>query len=305
MKSKKGVIVKLIISAVIILLFALLLKPELLFFLPDGTTEGVREFTGKYFSNADGYGLNGRSILAFIITIAVTVSVANIVKWLFTLGKGGSNHSKTVKAIAGSLVKYVIYIAGLAVALNCFGVSLAASFAGVGVLALVVGLGAESLIEDIITGFFIVFENEFEVGDIITIDDFRGEVKSIGLRTISVLDPGGNVRIFNNSELGSIVNLSRETSACAVTIPISYIDKLEDCEGAVKEAIAKVAEKEKDLFITNPVYLGVDSLEPEYIELLVRADVKEENIFIAKRAINREFRIAAEKAGLSIPKIGD
>ena len=70
--------------------------------------------------------------------------------------------------------------------------------ASVGLLALIVGFGAESLITDVITGVFMLFENQYNVGDIIEVSGFRGTVSSIGIRTISITDSSGNIKIINN-----------------------------------------------------------------------------------------------------------
>ena len=151
----------------------------------------------------------------------------------------------------GSILKYTIYIIGFVVALGCLGVDAAAMFVSAGVVGIVVGFGAQSLIEDVITGLFIIFEAEFEVGDIITIDGFRGEVKSIGLRTVSIIDRGGNIRIINNSEISSLINLSEVNSVAVVTVPVSYEDKLLDVEAAVKEALSELPSEYPEIFICN------------------------------------------------------
>ena len=83
---------------------------------------------------------------------------------------------------------------------------------GAGVLALIIGLGSQSLVADILAGIFIVFEGEFQVGDIVIIDGWRGEVKEIGIRTTKLVDVGGNIKIVNNSEIKTIINQTQELS---------------------------------------------------------------------------------------------
>ena len=139
------------------------------------------------------------------------------------------------------------------------------------------------------------------MGDIITIDGFRGEVKSVGLRTISIIDLGGNIRIINNSEIGSLVNLSDVTSVAVVNVPVSYEDSLVEAENAVREALSELPSEYPDIFKDIPVYKGVDKLLETHIELMVVANVSEENIYNARRLIQREIKISFEKAKLSAP----
>ena len=195
----------------------------------------------------------------------------------------------------------MVYIGGVIVALSCLGVDTTAIFVSAGVLAIIVGFGAQSLIEDFITGLFIILEGEIAVGDIITIDGFRGEVKSVGLRTVSIIDLGGNIRIINNSEISSLVNLSDVTSVAVVNIPVSYEDSLVKIENAVREALSELPSEYPDIFKDIPVYKGVDKLLETHIELMVVANVSEENIYNARRLMQREIKISFEKAKLSTP----
>ena len=92
-----------------------------------------------------------------------------------------SNKARTIMALTKSIVKWVVVIINILLVLSAFGVDTSTLLASAGILALVIGLGAQSLIADIIAGFFIVFEAEYEVGDIITVDGFRGTVSDIGI----------------------------------------------------------------------------------------------------------------------------
>lgn len=101
-----------------------------------------------------------------------------------------SNHGKTVFTLADSAIRYLLIIVGLLWALSIVGVDVRALLAGAGVLALIIGFGAESLIADVITGTFMLFEHQYEVGDIIVVGDFRGTVTQIGIRTTQIMDSG-------------------------------------------------------------------------------------------------------------------
>ena len=120
--------------------------------------------------------------------------------------------------------------------------------------------------------------------------------------TSFLIDLGGNIRIINNSEISSLVNLSDVTSVAVVNVPVSNEISLVKAENAVREALSELPSEYPDIFKDIPVYKGVDKLLEEYIELMVVANVSEENIYNARRLIQREIKISFEKAKLSVPK---
>ncbi|MBQ7283651.1 MAG: mechanosensitive ion channel [Oscillospiraceae bacterium] len=301
--EKRGVgkfIALIIVLAVIIALF----NPNYLTFLPESTRTAIAGFNQTHYSDSALAALGWQEILAAVFVLFASWVVANIAKFIVGCFKFKKRRSETIRHLVGNLFKYVIYIVGLVVALGCLGVDTTAMFVSVGVVGIVVGFGAQSLIEDVITGLFIIFEGEFQVGDIITIDGFRGEVKTIGLRTVSIIDNGGNIRIINNSEISSLINLSEVTSAAVVNVPVSYEDSLEKAEAAVKEALTELPDEYPEIFKEAPIYRGVDALAETHIELQVLAKVAEENIYTARRIMQREIKLACEKAGLSTPVQG-
>lgn len=297
-KKGAGVLVLLVaILAVIIGLFNI----SRLTFLPESIRESVSAFIGTYFSKSVLSGISFESVGAALLAIVATLAIAGIVKFVVNNIKYKKNRTATLHQLIGKIVVYAVYIVGIMVALGCLGVNTTAILVSAGIVGIIIGFGAQSLIEDIITGLFIVLEGEFAIGDIITIDGFRGEVKSIGLRTVSIEDLGGNVRIINNSEISSLINLSDNTSVAVVNVPVSYEDSLEKAEAAVREALSELPTEYPEIFKDAPVYKGVDQLVETHFELMVVANVAEENIYNARRIMQREIRYSCEKAGLTTP----
>ena len=210
---------KIIISILLIAVAVVVFSPSLQGFLPENIKTGINAFIDEHFAENALAGITFAEIGAAILSLVITFAVANLVKFAIGSLKFKKHRSETLRQLLEKLLYYIVYICGAIVALSCLGVDTAAIFVSAGVLAIIVGFGAQSLIEDVITGLFIILEGEIAVGDIITIDGFRGEVKSVGLRTISIIDLGGNIRIINNSEIGSLVNLSDVTSVAVVNVP--------------------------------------------------------------------------------------
>lgn len=297
-KKNTGKLIALVVAFVAIVV---LFNPNWLTFLPEGTRAALDSFIHTHYSDSAVAGVSVQDVLAALLAMFTAWLIANIAKVIIGSIRFEKRRSETLRHLVGNLLKYVIYIVGFVVALGCLGVDTTAMFVSVGVVGIVVGFGAQSLIEDVITGLFIIFEGEFQVGDIITIDGFRGEVKTIGLRTVSIIDNGGNIRIINNSEISSLVNLSDVTSVAVVNVPVSYEDKLVTAEEAVKEALSELPSEYPDIFKEAPVYRGVDVLAETHIELQVLAKVSEENIYTARRIMQREIKYSCEKAGMKVP----
>ena len=175
------------------------------------------------------------------------------------------------------------------------------ALAGAGVEALIIGFGAESLIADVITGLFMIFENQYNVGDIVEIDGFRGKVKEIGIRTLSLEDAGGNVKIISNSELKNIINRSNHRSVAVTDVGVSYDIDLEELDKKLEKILPAIKEKHPDIFVGKVECAGVENLADSSVVLRFLADVNEENIFKGKRILNKELKIAFDKAGINIP----
>ena len=292
---------KIIISVILAAAAVIIFTPALQGFLPENIKTEINAFIGEHFAENAIAAITFAEIGAAILALIITFAVANLVKFIIGSFKCKKHRSETLRQLLEKLLYYVVYIGGAVVALSCLGVDTTAIFVSAGVLTIIVGFGAQSLIEDVITGLFIILEGEIAVGDIITIDGFRGEVKSVGLRTISIIDLGGNIRIINNSEISSLVNLSDITSVAVVNIPVSYEDSLVEAENAVREALSELPSEYPDIFNDVPIYKGVDKLLETHIELMVVANVSEENIYNARRLMQREIKISFEKAKLSVP----
>ena len=139
------------------------------------------------------------------------------------------------------------------------------------------------------------------MGDIIEVSGFRGTVESIGIRTTAIRDVGNNVKIINNSDLRNILNRSTADSFAVTTVSVSYGAELERVEKVIAELLPGIKEKYPDIFVAVPKYSGVQELGESGVQLKFVAEVEEKNVFSAPRIMNREIKIAFDKAGIEIP----
>ena len=240
------------------------------------------------------------TILKSIIVVCFLWAINSLIQLFLSLLKGKKGKTKTLLAVSSSLTKYAIVILGVCWVLTVIGVNIGTIFAGVGIMALIVGFGAESLVADLVTGVFILFENQFNVGDIIEAAGFRGTVESVGIRTISVRDVGGNLMIIKNSNLGNIVNRSEKGSVTVCQVGVSYATDLDELEEKIGTILTEIKKKHEDIFIGEIQYLGVEELADSSVVLKFKADVEEKDIFKGRRVLNKEIKCAFDREHIEI-----
>lgn len=239
------------------------------------------------------------TIIHCVIYIVVIYSICSILRLIFKKQMEKSNRTKTVITLLDGLVKYGCAIALIILVLKACGVNTTALWASVGVLTLVIGLGCQSLIADIVAGMFIIFENEYNVGEIVAISGFRGVVTEIGIRSTRLLDDAGNIKIINNSDISDIVNLSRELSLAVVECEFPYDVPLEFVENLIKDNLETMKEKIPAI-IEGPFYKGVTAYYDSNVAVKLVARCHESNRYQVQRDLLREYRILFVKNGFDL-----
>lgn len=146
-----------------------------------------------------------------------------------------------------------------------------------------------------------LLENQYNVGDIVEVNGFRGVVTSIGIRTTCITDSGDNVKIINNSEMKNILNRSDNFSKSVCDIAIPYETDLEKFEEKLPGLLKEIYEKHEDVFKGMPVYMGVQALEESDVLLRFVAPVTEKNVFAANRILNHDLLLGFRKLGVECP----
>ncbi len=287
-------------TIIAVLLIVLLLNPQWLP-LSEATRESVRELEKTFFL----IERSGRITLAHILTLLLMIAVLWIVNTAVRaiiryFGQKGRRAETVANMFAGAF-NYLIVIIGVVWGLAILGVNATAVLAGVGIIGLILGFGAQSLIEDIITGAFIIFEGQYEIGDIIILDDFRGVVRNIGVRTTTIEDAGGNLKVVNNSDIRNFQNRSRNQSLAICECAVAYDTDLKKLDAVLAAGLPAMYEAHKDLYLAPPRCLGVETLADSGVNLRIVADVKEENVFAARRQLNRDVLALFNGNGIEIP----
>lgn len=207
---------------------------------------------------------------------------------------------RSLASLLSSFAKYLGAIVLIFAALGTLGVDTAVLLASAGILSLVVGLGAQPLIEDIFAGIFIVFEKTFEIGDIIVVDGFRGTVKEMGIRTTKIEDAGGDVKVVNNSDIRTLINMTSKLSTAVCDVSIGYAEDIEKVEKVLAEHLAEIKAK-CPAIVNGPNYVGVQSLAESAVVIRIIAECNETMRYQVQRDINREIKIILDRNGIEIP----
>ena len=298
--AKVGFIIALILAAICIFAFIVIMDirryigneiADLVY--GPGVSTGWERF-GIALTNSVGSWI----LTALIIFLTfLVIFVCNFITHLFD---NGTRKAKTVSSLVRSLVKYISIIAAICFILISWGVDVAGVVAGVGVLTLIIGLGCQTLIQDVISGLFIVFDDYFASGDMVIIDGFRGTIVEVGLKSTKLQDFGGNIKSITNSTITTVVNMSRMRSVVTIKLPISYNEDLERVEAHILNECKRLPEKVPNI-IEGPWYKGVDSIGESSVNLLVIAFTLEDNRFQVTRDLNREFYLLFKKHNILIP----
>ena len=235
--------------------------------------------------------------LILVFMAIVLIFIATFITHLFD---NKSRKAKTISSLIRSLIKYIIIIALICVILVVWGVDVIGIVAGVGILTLIIGLGCQSLIQDVISGLFIVFDDYFAVGDTVIIDGFRGTIVDVGLKTTKLQDFGGNIKSITNSSITTVVNMSRLRSVASVTLSVSYNEDVERVEALIIEEIEEIKKNVPNI-VDGPWYKGIDNISASSIDFLVLCFVMEDNRFQVTRDLKREFYLCFKKNDIQIP----
>ncbi len=303
-KTKKLVlnIVKIVLLAAV---FVFLIFPSINPFLSDSAkadvAAGLKKYFGMLTDDSSSAVFTPVRIIAAVAVAIFVYLVTSVICFILEKVCAGKKRSKTVAGLVTSIIRVIGAILGIVWVLSVMGVNLAAIFASLGVLSLIIGFGVQSLIEDCVTGIFIIIEGEYNIGDIIVLEDFRGTVERINMRTTRLKDDGGNIKIVNNSDIRNIQNRSNSDSIAVCDIGISYGEDLRKVEALLEEALPQIFEQNKDVFKETPIYCGVQALADSAVVLRVRVSTVERNIFPATRRLNRELKLLFDDNGIEIP----
>lgn len=195
-------------------------------------------------------------LILFVSFLVVRISSYSVKKILL---KQTNNRTITLVKHIQSILKYVIYFVVIMIVLSELGINITPIIASAGVFGLAIGFGAQSIVKDFISGFFIIFENQFTLGDVIEVDGFKGEVIEFGLRSTKIKNWKGQIKIISNGDIKKLINFSRDFSVGIVDISVAYETDMKLLENSLHNFIEKY-ETNEDI-VEKVSYLGVVEMQ--------------------------------------------
>lgn len=197
---------------------------------------------------------------------------------------------KTLSKLAISIFTYILLFIVITITLGLFDLDIAPLIASAGIVGLAIGFGAQGLVSDVVTGFFILLEKQIDVEDYIAIAGIDGIVEEVGLRTTQVRSFDGTLHFVPNREISVVSNYSRGNMQAIVDIGIAYEENVDKAIAVIQGACNRVAE-EQGIFKEGPDVVGVNALGAS--EVTIRIIAKTENMM--QWAMQRELLKACKE----------
>ncbi|MBQ0835957.1 mechanosensitive ion channel family protein [Lactiplantibacillus pentosus] len=211
-----------------------------------------------------------------------------------------NNRISTIYTLSLNIYHYVIMFFGIYAVLSVLGVPVGTLIASAGIFSVALGLGAQGFVSDIVTGFFILLEDQIDVGDYVKIETIEGTVSAIGLRTTQVTSPDGTLNFIPNRKILIISNQSRNDMRVLIDLYILTTTPVQELTQVVRETNTELVPKYPDI-IGEPDIQGVTTQADGTLVFRVQFYVKNGMQFAIQRDFLSAYLDAARAAGIQLP----
>ena len=209
---------------------------------------------------------------------------------------------QTLISVLWTIVFVLIWFVVVLTSLGQIGVNVAPILASAGVVGLAVGFGAQNLVKDLVSGFFLILENQVRVGDVAVINGTGGLVEAISFRTIILRDEAGVVHVFPNGSINTLSNMTKDWSAYVLNINVAYkedTDRVTDVMRHVAEEMYADSKYRSAMLETIEI-IGVDGFTASAVTIKARLKTRPQQQFAIGREYRRRLKIAFEAAGIEL-----
>ncbi len=249
-----------------------------------------------------------RVLLIMIVLVVVWGLLQALVKRFMIREKpgdsGGSKRLQTLAVISRSVINVALLALGVTWVLSELGINLGPVLAAAGVLGLAIGFGAQSLVADVLNGFFMILEGQVRVGDwILTKEGSRGRVEQITMRTLILRDLEGNVHIIPHSMVETVVNMTMAYSICQIDLGVAYREDADEVLRVLEEEALKLQKDETvGRFILGPAeILGITEFGDSAIVYRLRIKTETGRQWAVRRMYNLYIKRRFDADGIEIP----
>ncbi|PLR79974.1 mechanosensitive ion channel protein MscS [Bacillus canaveralius] len=245
-------------------------------------------------------------ILAIILLTGVVIRIGRLaIRNIFKVRtrsplRISERREATLMKLLENILSYVVYFIAFIMILSTLTINVTGILAGAGIAGLAIGFGAQNLVRDVITGFFIIFEDQFSVGDHVRVGQFEGTVEEIGLRTTKIKNWTGELHILPNGSITEVTNFSLHNSIAIVDVSIAYEGDIERAEKIISDLLETLPAKYEDL-VNPPELLGVHTLNASEVVLRVVAETLPMRHFGVARMLRKDIKICLDEHGMDVP----
>lgn len=259
------------------------------------TDKGELSFLGKGLKIIAIY-----FIVKFLVKLSQKLLDRALDTRLKTIPGGDEKKLTTLMEVIKNLVRVLLYFIGITTILDVFNINMTGILAAAGIGGLAIGFGAQSLVKDVITGSFILFEDQYSVGDHVEIKGYEGIIEELGLRVTKIRDFGGEIHIIPNGEISIVTNKSRGDIKSTLMVTIAYEEDLDNALGVLERMCLEI-NKEEENIIEGPEILGVNNLGNNGIDIAIRIISKPLTQYENQRKVKKSIKETLEREGIEIP----
>lgn len=250
-------------------------------------------------------GLFRKEIIGPVIIVAVGFLLYKIIKVIvekiFIHGKNTYEQKKrkTIVNLTNNVIKFFLYAIMLIMILDIYGIDTRSFIASLGIAGVVIGLALQETAQDFISGIAIITENYYVVGDLVTVNNFTGEVIELSLKSTKIKSISGEVLVIANHNITSVINLSQERAGIKVEVPTAYEENSDKVEKVLKQVVEQ-AKKIPNVY-PDSKYLGMEEFKDSAITYSFVVYCKQSERFDIKRRILKLVKEFYEQENLKIP----
>lgn len=211
--------------------------------------------------------------------------------------------AKTLGSIINSTLTIIVAFVALMMVLQEFNIKIMPILAGAGIAGLAIGFGAQTLVKDVINGFFILLENQYYVGDIIKVKDVAGAVEDINLRRTVLRDMEGAVHFIPNGQITQVANLTRDWSGLIVEVGVAHKEDIEEVSEVLNQIGQELAQDEeyKDIVLEPPTVVGIIDFGESQVTLRMMGKVAPSKQWGTARELRRRIKKKFDQVDIEIP----
>lgn len=211
-----------------------------------------------------------------------------------------TGRAHTLQALVINVFTYILLFIVIGIIFELFGLDIKALLAGAGIIGLAIGFGAQGLVSDVVTGFFLLLEKQFDVGDYVTASGIDGVVEEIGLRTTQLRGFDGTLHFIPNRNISSVSNHSRGNMRALVDIAIPFNEDMDKAIHVLQEMCDQIADTDSNI-VDGPNVIGVQELATSKVVLRIIAKTKNDTQSEVERKIRKAIKETFDKNGIVMP----